>query len=139
MAQDSAPPAATGLSPWSAQVLGGFSGVDWRSLMMQLLGMQSQAPTLANLMNPLPQATPILPKPDLPLPVKVPVAKPQAAAAATPSVPPVLSFANVGGAVVPVGADLGFGVGDGTMGMGVTGQGAFGDLGNFGLGYGDTY
>lgn len=33
------------------------------------------------------------------------------------------------------GGDIGYG----QMGMGITGQGAFGDLGAFGTGYGDTY
>lgn len=126
-----APPAASGLSPWSSQVLGGFQGINWTDLFARLMGIGGQQQGLGDLIPP--QLGAINPLPRLPLPQRVarpPVAPiPQAPMARqVPIIDPLAQAYGVGG-------NVGYGAG----GMDVSGQGAFGDLGAFGVGYGDTY
>lgn len=139
------PPAASGLSQYSTQVLGGLPGVNWTDLFAQLMGIGKQDSTLANLMMPtgsIPQLGPIMPKPRIPV---SPAKAPAVAAPAAPVGPPMpLSFAapgymGVGGVGGFMPAGVGGDTGYGQMGMGVTGQGAFGSMGYSGVGYGDTY
>lgn len=135
-------PAASGLSPVSAQVLGGLPGVNWTDLFARLMGLGQQDTTLGNLMMPtgsIPQLGPINPKPRIPVsPARAPISP----AVIAPAIPLPLSFMGTnapqaGGLASPpgVGGDVGYG----SMGMGVTGQGAFGDLGAYGMGYGDSW
>ncbi len=133
---------ASGLSPWAAQVLGGLPGVNWTDLLQRLMGMGQPDNTLGNLMVPqegIPQLGPINPKPRIPVsPARAPVPP----ATTAPIIPLPLSFMGTnaqqaGGVALPPGA--GGDVGYGSMGMGITGQGAFGDLGAFGMGYGDSW
>ena len=152
MTTSTTPPAASGLSPWAAQVLGGLGGVNWTDLFARLMGIQANTPSFGQLMMPqggIPQLGPVV-APQAPArvaPAKAPQmpAMPQSPAGAMPGwtygiglgpgLVPLAQQSQPGG--VPSSIP-GYGFG-GAMGMDVSGQGAFGDMGYAGVGYGDQY
>lgn len=130
------PPAASGLSQYSTQVLGGLPSVNWTDLFAQLMGIGKQDSTLANLMMPtgsIPQLGPINPKPRIPVsPARAPISP------AATALPLPLSFMGTNspqtGSYAPPGSGYA-GSYDASPGWS-PGMDANGWSGMFGLGFG---
>jgi len=96
IADTAAPPAASGLSKYSMQALGGMPQINWTDLFTRLMGMGSPDTSLSSLMQPvgaIPQLGPVTP-PMAPARVGPAVAPAPVAAPAAP-MPPGNFFLNL--------------------------------------------